>query len=348
LKVGYAMLHGGVPSDRRPALLERFRQDDDVRVLLSSEAGGVGLNLQVASYVIHLDLPWNPARLDQRTSRAHRMGQTRGVTVVYLCAEGGIERGIEGTLAGKRAIRTAALDTTSTAESVETPSFNAMLKQVRDILDQLEEPGSDGEVEFVAGVTAGPEQATALATTGVPLLSVVEAPIAVPTGAALPALGAIVERPSLGGGNGANSIVETAGTGGTCASERLRLARVVLAAGFPADAARAAYEALARAIAGLLDAAPPAGHAALVAAMYRDLLPAGRLPAGAHAALAMLHDVSSLDAQGVPVDAELATRAVEEAERWVTRLSDMSERSTGSVGIPAVQADQPGPVPNVT
>lgn len=112
--VGYVMLHGGVPTERRPALLDRFRESEDVRVLLATEAGGTGLNLQVASYVVHLDLPWNPGRLDQRTARAHRMGQTRGVSVVYLCAEGGIERAIEGTLAGKRAVRSAALDAAST------------------------------------------------------------------------------------------------------------------------------------------------------------------------------------------------------------------------------------------
>ncbi|XXX53619.1 C-terminal helicase domain-containing protein [Sorangium sp. So ce124] len=76
LRVGHAMLHGDVPTDRRPALLDRFRDDPAVRVLLSTDAGGMGLNLQAASYVVHLDLPWNPARLDQRTARAHRMVPT--------------------------------------------------------------------------------------------------------------------------------------------------------------------------------------------------------------------------------------------------------------------------------
>ncbi|WP_437810812.1 DEAD/DEAH box helicase [Sorangium sp. So ce1078] len=83
LRVGHLVLHGDVPTERRPALLDRFREDPAVRVLLSTDAGGVGLNLQAASYVVHLDLPWNPARLDQRTARAHRMGQARGVSVTY-------------------------------------------------------------------------------------------------------------------------------------------------------------------------------------------------------------------------------------------------------------------------
>lgn len=325
-KIGYAMLHGGVPSDRRPALLERFRQDDEVRVLLSSEAGGVGLNLQVASYVIHLDLPWNPARLDQRTSRAHRMGQTRGVTVVYLCSEGGIERGIEGTLDGKRAVRAAALDPASTAESVTTPSFNVMLKQVREVLDQLEEPGSDDEVEIVEGATGGSGQPAGVVR-ATPTLPPVDEPTGSVDGAPLLALTDRTVEPAARGGNGSVAKPNTAATG-RHAHERLRLARVVLAAGFPADAVRAAYEALARAIATLLDQSPPPGHAALVAAVYRDLLPTGRLPVAAHAALAMLRDVSLLEAQGVPVDAELAARTVKEAEHWVSRLSPTSEPST--------------------
>lgn len=323
LRIGYAMLHGGVPTDRRPALLDRFRDQNEVRVLLSSEAGGVGLNLQVASYVVHLDLPWNPARLDQRTSRAHRMGQTRGVTVTYLCAEDGIERGIEGTLATKRAVRAAAVDAKSTIETVETPSFNAMLQQVREILEGLGEPGSDGEVEMVPeeASEAGPGVASVPVTpaprgVGVPAAPAARTPVSVPVSVADETRGHDVG----------------AGRGATQARERLRLARVVLGAGFPADAARAAYEALACAIAGLLEAPPEPGHAALVAAVYRELLPAGRLPAAAHAALAMLHDVSSLDLHGVAVDADLAVRAVDEAEQWVERLCALPSHDRSSNG----------------
>ncbi|MCW5835949.1 MAG: DEAD/DEAH box helicase, partial [Labilithrix sp.] len=134
LGVGHVMLHGGVPTEARPALIERFKSDDDKVVLLSTDAGGVGLNLQVASYVVHLDLPWNPARLDQRIARAHRLGQTRGVSVTYLCAETGIERGIEGTLAGKRAVRSAATDGASDVDALEAPSFTMFLRQARDVL----------------------------------------------------------------------------------------------------------------------------------------------------------------------------------------------------------------------
>lgn len=95
---------------------------------------------------------------------------------------------------------------------------------------------------------------------------------------------------------------------------------MVLAAGFPADAVRAGYEALAAAIAALLASPAAGGHAALVAAIYRELIPGGRLPHGAHEALAQLHDLTMLDAHGIEVDEGLARGAVTEAAQWVERL----------------------------
>lgn len=127
LKIGHLMLHGSIPTPKRAALIEQFRSDVDKVVLLSTDAGGVGLNLQVASYVIHLDLPWNPSRLDQRTARSHRVGQSRGVSVTYLVAESGIERGIEGTLTSKRAMRAAAIEPASELDSLDMRSFTEFL-----------------------------------------------------------------------------------------------------------------------------------------------------------------------------------------------------------------------------
>jgi SNF2 family DNA or RNA helicase len=117
--VGWSFLHGGIPNANRGALLDDWRTNAKKPVLLSTDAGGVGLNLQSASYVVHLDLPWNPAKVDQRVSRAHRLGQTRGVLVTYLCAETGIERELEGTLKSKREVRSAALDQDSEVEELE-------------------------------------------------------------------------------------------------------------------------------------------------------------------------------------------------------------------------------------
>ncbi|RME80557.1 MAG: DEAD/DEAH box helicase [Caldilineae bacterium] len=104
LGIGAVKLTGDVPSSRRGALLERFFDDPDCRVFLSTDAGGVGLNLQAASLVINLDLPWNPAVLEQRIARAHRHGQPQSVQVINLIAQDTIEERILDTLARKRSV----------------------------------------------------------------------------------------------------------------------------------------------------------------------------------------------------------------------------------------------------
>jgi len=110
LNLGWVKLTGAVPTKKRGALIEQFFEDPKCKVFLSTDAGGVGLNLQAASMVINLDLPWNPAVLDQRIARAHRHGQLHTVNVVNLIAQGTIEERMLDTLAAKRAVFDAALN----------------------------------------------------------------------------------------------------------------------------------------------------------------------------------------------------------------------------------------------
>src|SRR3712207_4842206 len=89
----YVLFHGGVPGSKRKDLIDRFRDDPKCRLFLSTDAGGTGLNLQHATVVINMDLPWNPAVLEQRIGRVHRLGQARPVRVVNFVAQGTIEIG---------------------------------------------------------------------------------------------------------------------------------------------------------------------------------------------------------------------------------------------------------------
>ncbi|MDJ0838308.1 MAG: DEAD/DEAH box helicase [Acidobacteriota bacterium] len=84
LKLGVVRLHGGVPSQNRGALMDSFRDDPATQVFISTDAGGVGLNLQNAAFLINLDVPWNPAVLNQRIARVHRLGQSRQVQVIMM------------------------------------------------------------------------------------------------------------------------------------------------------------------------------------------------------------------------------------------------------------------------
>jgi SNF2 family DNA or RNA helicase len=104
LKVGYVLLHGRIPGPDRKPLIERFRNDNECRLFLSTDAGGTGLNLQNADTVIHLELSWNPAVLEQRVGRVHRLGQERPVSVVSLVTHGTIEERIVQVMQQKRAL----------------------------------------------------------------------------------------------------------------------------------------------------------------------------------------------------------------------------------------------------
>ncbi|MEI6603766.1 MAG: DEAD/DEAH box helicase [Verrucomicrobiota bacterium] len=108
--IGYAWHTGSVPQQRRRGEILAFRNDPDCRLFISTDSGGVGLNLQNASVVINCDLPWNPARLEQRIARAWRKHQRRAVTVVNLIAEGTIEHAMLATLANKLTLAEGVLD----------------------------------------------------------------------------------------------------------------------------------------------------------------------------------------------------------------------------------------------
>ena len=100
--VGSVRLHGGVPTSKRGALIDRFHDDDAIQVFISTDAGGVGLNLQCASVLINLDTPWNPAVLDQRIARVHRLGQTRTVQTILIVSTNSYEQHVMKLVAGKR------------------------------------------------------------------------------------------------------------------------------------------------------------------------------------------------------------------------------------------------------
>ncbi|HEX3149054.1 MAG TPA: DEAD/DEAH box helicase [Gemmataceae bacterium] len=107
---GHVLFHGGVPSKKRGELIEQFRNDDDCRLFFSTDAGGVGLNLQFAAVVVNVDLPWNPAVLEQRIGRVHRLGQKQPVRVVNFVAKGTIEEGMLALLKFKKSLFAGVLD----------------------------------------------------------------------------------------------------------------------------------------------------------------------------------------------------------------------------------------------
>lgn len=110
LDLGFAWHTGSVPQRRRRGEINAFKTDPGCRVFLSTDSGSTGLNLQSASVVINCDLPWNPAKLEQRIARAWRKHQTKPVTVINLVSEKTIEHKMLETLAQKQALSDGVLD----------------------------------------------------------------------------------------------------------------------------------------------------------------------------------------------------------------------------------------------
>jgi hypothetical protein len=135
LGIAYAWHTGSVPQQKRRDEIVRFKNTPECRVFLSTDTGGLGLNLQQASIVINCDLPWSPARLEQRIARAWRKNQVRNVTVINLVAEDSIESRMMETLARKRALAGGVLDGDSGVDSVQlSNNREGLLKQLAAVI----------------------------------------------------------------------------------------------------------------------------------------------------------------------------------------------------------------------
>jgi SNF2 family DNA or RNA helicase len=120
-KISYQYLDGSTSTKKRSQAISAFQRGEGDLFLISLRAGGFGLNLTAADYVIHLDPWWNPATEDQATDRAHRIGQTRPVTIYKLVMAGTIEEKVLSMHGRKRELAAEILagSNTSTPLSVE-------------------------------------------------------------------------------------------------------------------------------------------------------------------------------------------------------------------------------------
>ena len=130
----YVRLDGSVPQKRRQQLVQTFQKDPNCRLFVTTNAGATGLNLQAANTVINVDLPWNPAVLEQRVARAHRMGQKNPVQVYVLVTESTLEESLLGTLSAKHELALAALDAESDVDTVDLASGMDELKGRLEVL----------------------------------------------------------------------------------------------------------------------------------------------------------------------------------------------------------------------
>jgi SNF2 family DNA or RNA helicase len=127
--IRYQYLDGATPMHERKRRVDAFQAGDGDLFLISLKAGGVGINLTAADYVIHMDPWWNPAVEDQASDRAHRMGQQRPVTIYRLVARHTIEEGIVDLHRHKRDLADSLLEGSDVAARMSAGDMLAMLQQ---------------------------------------------------------------------------------------------------------------------------------------------------------------------------------------------------------------------------
>jgi len=130
----WVRLDGSVPQKKRQQIVHEFHRDPDCRLFLATNAGATGLNLQAADTVVNVDLPWNPAVLEQRIGRVHRMGQKRPVHAYVLITERTLEENLLATLSAKHQLALAALDPASEVDRVDLAGSMDELKRRLEIL----------------------------------------------------------------------------------------------------------------------------------------------------------------------------------------------------------------------
>lgn len=144
--VEYRYLHGDVPGKNRGQLYEDFTNKPEVRVFLSTDAGGVGLNLQAAAWLINLDIPWNPGILEQRIGRIYRLGQEKPVNIINLVAHGTIENNLLGILQFKKSMAAGVLDDGEDSIFLGDSKFRKFMESV-EVITRDVAPQSVDEVE---------------------------------------------------------------------------------------------------------------------------------------------------------------------------------------------------------
>ncbi|MGV8893338.1 MAG: DEAD/DEAH box helicase [Burkholderiaceae bacterium] len=127
--IRYQYLDGSTPPAERIKRVNAFQAGEGDIFLISLKAGGTGLNLTAADYVIHLDPWWNPAVEDQASDRAHRMGQLRPVTIYRLVAQDTIEEKILALHAEKRGLADSLLEGGDAAGKMDTAALLRLLKE---------------------------------------------------------------------------------------------------------------------------------------------------------------------------------------------------------------------------
>lgn len=164
--ITFVELNGSVPVKNRGKIIKEFEENKDCKIFISTEAGGVGLNLQVADTVINFELPWNPAKKNQRIGRIDRIGQlNKNLTVISFITKNSIEMKIASGLVLKQNLFSSVLSPDNSTSIVDFSSSGKaqFLKELETILYELDyekAPFTEEEIEIEEYTQQKPEEQT--------------------------------------------------------------------------------------------------------------------------------------------------------------------------------------------
>jgi SNF2 family DNA or RNA helicase len=137
LKIDFIEFSGKIPVDKRQLLIDEFQNNSECMVFLSTDAGGTGLNLQNADCVINFELPWNPAKLNQRIGRINRIGQkSLKINVINLISKNSIEEKVLAGINLKQDLFDAVLQGNSDEIDMSREKKNQFVNQIRAMFDE--------------------------------------------------------------------------------------------------------------------------------------------------------------------------------------------------------------------
>ena len=142
--IDFVEFSGKVPVKKRQLLIDQYHSDPNCMVFLSTDAGGVGLNLQNADCIVNFELPWNPARLNQRIGRVNRLGQKSiKINVINLICKRSIEEKVLAGINLKQELFEAVLDGGADEIDFSQEKKNKLINQVRALIGEepLDMPG---------------------------------------------------------------------------------------------------------------------------------------------------------------------------------------------------------------
>jgi len=155
-EIDYVYLNGDLSTKERKRIINRYHNEHELKIFLSTDSGGLGLNLQSANVIINLDLPWNPAKLEQRIARVFRLGQNQHVYIYNFISKYSIEHRIFHLLAFKNSVFSGTLDGTKDNVRVDEKGFMETVKHLTEVNPEsgkTQSPKNEAEITTASSTT---------------------------------------------------------------------------------------------------------------------------------------------------------------------------------------------------